>query len=559
MAKQNPSYFKQFMSGKASAIFKFLHQPTQATLLWQSLLVLIIFGIITTYILVHSEAIYSGYHLTDDHEMLRIAGDLRTSNHNIIETTVTWIKRDLSIRFRPFYFIHRILEIAIFGTNFTILSAYTALLSILSSFLFFIFGRKIGLNFVESVFFSCFILIGPQFCIWWRLGPNETIGMVMLSISLVFAAMPLHSKKFKTLYDIFLIFFLLLSSLSKESFILLIPAILLLKIYLSMDSCNKSFFEAIKQNAFPIVSLSIIFIVEMVIVLFFVGTSKLGNAGIDGNMSLKSLGKTAADFFSTGAIPIWVVISILFLVIVLILFIKEKKAFLKALLLKKKEIVFIFISAFLIIFPQWVLYTKSGIKDRYLLPGMMGVSFFIVYLMRCIRRTRVQWLYVIVLLLLSGAVLTNIRATHGDAATFAGMGEVNSRLFSFIDKNSDLDTPIIIASDPFFNYEDTISMQVYMRETLKRSNIYFYPIFSRKKYNAFGNSIIENYYRVFNQALVSKNQDIREFKLILLLSGNMQKKLLKELRRDFNFDKRYYRTKSIGRYFLLRYESNKMF
>jgi len=98
-----------------------------------------------------------------------------------------------------------------------------------------------------------------------------------------------------------------------------------------------------------------------------------------------------------------------------------------------------------------------------------------------------------------------------------------------------------------------------MRETLKRSNIYFYPIFSRKKYNAFGNSIIENYYRVFNQALVSKNQDIREFKLILLLSGNMQKKLLKELRRDFNFDKRYYRTKSIGRYFLLRYESNKMF
>jgi len=52
-----------------------------------------------------------GYHLEDDHEILRMAADLR--NGSFPEVVGSWLAND--VRFRPVYYVHRIAEALVFG------------------------------------------------------------------------------------------------------------------------------------------------------------------------------------------------------------------------------------------------------------------------------------------------------------------------------------------------------------------------------------------------------------------------------------------------------------
>lgn len=80
-------------------------------------------------IFITSGSLFSGYHFTDDHEIVAINFDVEIEKINIIELFIQWIKKDLiSGRLRPFYYIHRIIETRVFGLNFSLWSIYTGLL-----------------------------------------------------------------------------------------------------------------------------------------------------------------------------------------------------------------------------------------------------------------------------------------------------------------------------------------------------------------------------------------------------------------------------------------------
>ena len=107
----------------------------------KSKLILVFFAFLIFWFLflILSGSLFSGYQLVDDHEILTIHNQLVSSSNNVLLVSKNIITSDLEAtgRFRPFYYIHRILETRFFGTNFLLWHVYTGLLTVLTSFFFF--------------------------------------------------------------------------------------------------------------------------------------------------------------------------------------------------------------------------------------------------------------------------------------------------------------------------------------------------------------------------------------------------------------------------------------
>src|SRR4051812_31501539 len=93
---------------------------------------------------VSSGTITSGYHFADDSEVIKMTDEL--SHESIVTVSKEWIQADLGIRYRPLFYIHRVLQAKIFGNNFSAWSVYNIVLLFFSLFLFY-FGMYKKLNF----------------------------------------------------------------------------------------------------------------------------------------------------------------------------------------------------------------------------------------------------------------------------------------------------------------------------------------------------------------------------------------------------------------------------
>ena len=64
----------------------------------------------------------SGFHFTDDHQLISIKESI--NDNGFINAAKSFINKDLDIRFRPFYSMHRVFLVKIFGSHFFLLSIY---------------------------------------------------------------------------------------------------------------------------------------------------------------------------------------------------------------------------------------------------------------------------------------------------------------------------------------------------------------------------------------------------------------------------------------------------
>ena len=82
-------------------------------------------------------------------------------------------------------------------------------------------ARKLNFNKKLSVAVAFFIMLGPQSAIWWKLGPQELMGVLLLTTSL-FLQLKYFEKR-KNIYNIVALLGYTLLSLYKETFIFLLP------------------------------------------------------------------------------------------------------------------------------------------------------------------------------------------------------------------------------------------------------------------------------------------------------------------------------------------------
>jgi len=459
--------------------------------------ILLLFFLLWFGILTLTGSLYSGFHFTDDYEVVRLDRDL---SHTTIGREARTFSKNLfsaKMRFRPLYVLHRRVNAIIFGSNFLALSVYTGLLAVFTSWFLFLFMRKTGFSLVESVLFGCLTLLGEQAAVWWKLGANETLGMFMLSIAMLFMAQGVYAEKRKTLYNLLFIFFTILATWSKESFILMIPALVFWQIWLTYQKGKieadkhgpglpMTFWRVVRGNINTAVVLLLVCAAELIHIVTKVGTTDIQYAGYEG-FDLAKFIKTFMQLSVTA--HGWVIFLQLAIIIFILLF---------RLKLRKIRLKYIFTSYhywgailfLLIVGPQIVLYMKSGIMERYLLPGIMGYTFLMILLLKSIGihtvgkyvslwnrffpwdspRSRTG---VVVILVLAVITLQNLRVTRYTAIAFAHEGKHTNAWFQSIEQNTRESDLILVITEPVKYLEPSVSLKTYLNIEMKRRNIFF--------------------------------------------------------------------------------------
>lgn len=435
-------------------------------------LVLIIFVFLVFGFLAFTGTLFSGFHFTDDHEIVRINDFLK--HMDFCQVAIRAISGDLNLRFRPFYYFHRYLQTRLFGINFTLWHIYNGLLAAFCAFFLYLFARNANFSFAQSLFFSFLTLLGPQAVIWWRLGPSETQGMFFLALCLFFLAKSVYAYRYNALYNLAFVVSLIITSLCKESFIVLIPAILFWKIWLYSSRNKVSFMDAVYKNLFSVSFLILIMFIELYITIGFVGTNKLGYAGVDRNIDLfRLLGESMHYIITRG--PFILALFGMFLIMRSRLNNNQKLSICGILRVFIDNFLKTIILFSLIFFPQAFLYNKTGFWDKYLLPAFLAFSFLVIYLQREIDKSRKiryfsQKIFVILLIIM---LLFKVIPTIHIAKAFTNEGVVTNSFLKSITKNTNENSKILIASDPVGNFEWSISISTYLKLVGNRNNCYF--------------------------------------------------------------------------------------
>lgn len=372
-----------------------------------------------------SGSLTSGFHFTDDHQIITYNETLESAG--AIDTALNWIGQDVRTigRFLPVYYIHRLVQIKFFGADFLLWGLYDGLLAWLSSSLMATFMLVAGFTLFEALLFPLLLFLGFQTGIWWRFGTAETIGMLVLSVMLVAAAVSAKKKR-RSLDALFVVSGVVLM-LTKETFILFIPALVFLKVWLTGKELNRGWFAALKAEAAPSAVLLFLAGAEVVFIKFFVGTTGIGYAGYEGFNAAPLIASFVNYLFASQA---WLVpIGLAF---ALAASGRDKKPW--------GEIIAVLVLLALSLVPQAALHAKSGVSERYILPGIFGVVFASFYFLKLTREglergrpslragTVAAWVFALAFVLLGSYMLGHrklmITFSLGDLSLLSQVDEV---------------------------------------------------------------------------------------------------------------------------------------
>lgn len=313
--------------------------------------------------------ITSGFHLVDDHEFLKWEYQIKYQNANVFALMKEWFWNDLRWRYMPLYYCNRILSCYFFGTNLIAYSVLKALEIIFAIIFLYYCGKEMGCSKIYSLLFSLTAVVGYQSAVWWKLGPQEAQETLLFSAG--FFCLLKYLKSNKKRWMIGSIFLFILMAHYKESFIILLPFLMLYVLYyeinFSQEGCVtlQGVWHCIKKRLGYLIALGIIFIVPVLVIVFYVGTNNYGSIGLDS-------GATISEYIDgmgralKGDLKWYRRFGTLFCMILLTYW-EELKKLWKEMLLTV---------SFLL--PQVIIFGRTGIGERYILPSAIGYAFFFV-------------------------------------------------------------------------------------------------------------------------------------------------------------------------------------
>lgn len=339
----------------------------------------LIFGLITT-----SGTLFAGPQLFDENQIYRLKIELSEETFAQVATNEVITRITSYNRFVPVFSFHKVLQAALLGTNLVAWSLYTGLLGVLTGVFLFHGVRLLGFNLVEALIFSLLTFVGSQSVIWWRLIQGEGLAMLFLAISLVCMARSAVSGDKRTMYTVLFVTFAALSSASKESFILLLPALGFWYIW-TVTSKNECQDHSIKKSAVIIVVLGSIFIAELVFIRYFIRRTSTGYGIGWKGLDLEKTIDTTREFTKSADTSLLLIFFVALFVIAGYQSARARR--IKATWIPLlKEIFLAMVLSLMTAVPQLLLYSNSGIKyPRYLLPAMIGYAFLVTSVLRHIR------------------------------------------------------------------------------------------------------------------------------------------------------------------------------
>lgn len=406
------------------------------------------FTILVFGILIGFGTITSGFHLVDDHTFMRYKESMEIYGKSVRDTILGEWEFDFKERFRPLYYPSRVLLACIFKDNYFALSLYRGLETVFTFVVAYYVGRKLKCTKGYSLAFSLVILMGPQSAIWWKLGPQELTGTWL--VGLVFLCLLHWRETKKWIWNLLGILLVFVVSLYKESYAVLIPAVMLFYLYTELEGKEVnilSIIDAIKKNIISLLALGLFLLFEAWMMVFGIGIASTSYAGVDTSLGLWYYIKMFLNNFRLhlriGQYGFWV------LAIMLIY-----KGHLWHAIRKYAWQLFL---ACIIILPQFIVYARSGLEERYVIPWIYGVAFFfVVVLCKDVElKGKPRKYYNIAL---GGLIALNFVLTCYEADVFAHRGRSLQAVLSELEEISDEDTKILTAFEPYEEPGMTLSV-----------------------------------------------------------------------------------------------------
>lgn len=332
----------------------------EAALVWAFFAVLV-FGVV-----IIMGTLTSGFHLVDDWEFAKYVDWMRLEHKSLWECMREAVGFDLTLRFRPLYYINRVLMAAVFGINLTAMSVVKAAEIVIAFVALYYCARQMKCNMVCAGLFSLTVMVGYQSAVWWKLGPQESYDIMLFAVGFYLLLKWLETDRRGYAFASVGVFFLM--SLYKEPFILLLPFVGLYVLYAQMEGERVTvagLWEAVRCRLPYLLAIGVIFLVEMFLIVFVIGTNNYSYVGLDESVTLYQYMQVWSDA-ARANLKWYVRFGILMVLIFLTYWNQTKKLVWEVLL------------AAAIIVPQCITYGKTALEERYILPCVLGFAFFFV-------------------------------------------------------------------------------------------------------------------------------------------------------------------------------------
>jgi hypothetical protein len=406
----------------------------------------------------------SGFrYLIDDHQIPLMYNDL--TKKGFISTIFTWINYDRDIgRFRPYYQVQIVSLTQLFGLNSVLWFLYISILGSLTAFFLFFFGRLLKFSVPVALVFSISTLLGSQSEIWIRPLIPDSQGMFFLSIVLVCLGLSCKYENHSRLNNIFFIIFTVLMSLSKESYIIFIPTLIALKIWLFSYFRQVSLWQAIKFSKISLNSLIFILTLEISYIMFYLGTRGTGYAGVDENSLQISAIISAINILLRDSFFLITSISI---VLSLILSRLNKQS----IWVPIKEIFPFFLFFLIALVPHVLLYSKSGITAGfYLFPFIAIACLFLAKTLSLIDKYS-KWLNILILSILCILLVSKFTLAWGMYSQQANDSKAINSLLKQVEQCTPNNQAVLVVVNPRVRYEVADALQRVLRNTANKNNL----------------------------------------------------------------------------------------
>ncbi|GHT11304.1 hypothetical protein AGMMS4956_04120 [Bacteroidia bacterium] len=308
-----------------------------------------------------SGSVFSGYHFMDCSHFTIYKQEL--SDMSWFQTWATHANNELGVRFRPAWPFNTLIRVLLGGDNMLLQSFMQIGLIIIAAFLIYLLGRKLKWGHKAGLLLAGLTLTGTQSAIFYQTLAIETTALVFLLLSWHCILGYLNKKGvvrilYYTGFAVCSIYMVLL----KENFILMLPASYVFYCMMRQDT-RYNIVQIICTTWKTGLFLLLLTVVALGMVLYTAG-SDFGYAGVEYSGLFPYL-KTAAYLYGmSGGIPL-ALIAVGYLL-------RHKK-------MEWREWVYPILLLATITLPQIAIYAKSGIIDRYLIPGMMGCAYFAIF------------------------------------------------------------------------------------------------------------------------------------------------------------------------------------
>ncbi|MBN1257107.1 MAG: hypothetical protein JXA52_05320 [Planctomycetes bacterium] len=416
-----------------------------------------------------SGALTSGWHFMDDHEIIKFQNQLTggKSVTKLIQEEIEW-KSDR--RVRPFYPSYRIIKTALLGPHPFRWQIHDGAVAVLTSFFLYLFCRLIGLKLPEAIVFPLLTLLGPQANIYFLLAPTEAEATFFLSLALLFMGLEIHAGKRRTRYQILFILCLFLMILPKETFILMIPAVLLLRVWLTKEHLPEGKWrEAIKKN---LVTLGIMLGIFIFGIIYLRLTMLNVTTNVTSSFPFAFLPQVATDFLKKSDLPI-LLVSLLLLVWI---FLRKQGSAGDRRRIRSSLLPIMFLSG-LIFLPQLLAYTSFGklIQFRYRLPAILAFTIPNVFLTASLGRVNRNYRRFILILLFAYAAYAG-QSAYKWARCYTGQGRVFTKMLRELSEGIQEQKQVLIVGDMATHNETVIFLKHWFDGFNSNKELYLAPL-----------------------------------------------------------------------------------